>query len=75
MGTAEFGDTGAAPSPALSPPGLSVALSPSPSPLRPRSPRWPQGTMNVLAPVRRDRIIADLPQVTREGTTALGWPP
>nr|XP_047923912.1 ras-related protein Rab-34 [Anser cygnoides] len=32
----------------------------------PNPSRWPQGTMNVLAPVRRDRVIADLPQCFRK---------
>lgn len=37
-------------------------------PRSPRPPRRPCGTMNVLAPVRRDRVIADLPPVSGGGT-------
>lgn len=31
--------------------------------------------MNVLAPVRRDRVVADLPQVSGEGTAPGGGRP
>lgn len=63
-------DTGTSPLP-LSP-GLTVAFGLSPLPPPPRRPR---GTMNMLAPVRRDRVIADLPPVSWGGTTVTqGWP-
>eukprot|EP00076_Gallus_gallus_P028048 XP_015151575.1 ras-related protein Rab-34 isoform X2 [Gallus gallus] len=36
------------------------------APLHPIPSLWPWGTMNVLAPVRRDRVVADLPQCFRK---------
>lgn len=42
------------------------------APLHPIPSLWPWGTMNVLAPVRRDRVVADLPQVSGEGAAPGG---
>ncbi|XP_042647496.1 ras-related protein Rab-34 isoform X5 [Tyto alba] len=67
---AGFPGTGrAAPSTATEAGRFTVSRWPSAHPCSPRppsSPRRPRGTMNVLAPVRRDRVIADLPLCFRK---------
>ena len=64
-------DTATAPLPPRPSPSPQVWRFPS-APLHPIPSLWPWGTMNVLAPVRRDRVVADLPQVSGEGAAPGG---
>lgn len=61
-------DTGPSPlsSPSVSKPrsGPRLILT---APQPPSPPQHPRGTMNILAPVRRDRVITDLPPVSGGG--------
>ncbi|XP_015151575.2 ras-related protein Rab-34 isoform X6 [Gallus gallus] len=58
-------DTATAPLPPRPSPSPQAWRFPS-APLHPIPSLWPWGTMNVLAPVRRDRVVADLPQCFRK---------
>lgn len=56
----------------LCPQALRWSSAHPPTPQPPTPPQRPRGTMNVLAPVRRDRVIADLPSVSGGGHTSPG---